>query len=157
MNFDTKRLSQLAGITGPGLDIESESYDMSSQPRRLDERRVPAGTDTGDERQLRLIIRKEARKMIQERLFRQKSVDLHALQKKKSLTEAIAMGFAGPGFGSNDHVLGGPLTSAPGVASRGCASDEAEFEEDRTGLEPDHDRVEFDVDRWVSLAGPRLR
>jgi len=43
------------------------------------------------------------------------SVD--SIQSKKSLTEAIALGFAGIGFGGKSPVLGGPLTSASRLAS----------------------------------------
>jgi hypothetical protein len=140
MNFDTKRLSQLAGISD--CDSDSEVIDVApvtrapmGRPQRLVE-----GQSYGDEKQLRLIIRREARRMIQERL--------QSPSGKKSLTEAIALGFPGMGFGGTSPVLGGPMTSARNVASY----DTSEASDDDSVSD-----VAFDMDRWMALAMPRRR
>jgi hypothetical protein len=88
----------------------------ATAPRRLTEAQKP----TSDEARLREIIRREARRMVSERLGRKplaKDTTVESLQEKKSLTEAITMGFAGVGFGGPSPALGGPLTSARRLAS----------------------------------------
>lgn len=82
---------------------------------------------SADEQKLRALIRREAGKMLQERAS---GTDVTRVQQRKSLTEAITMGFAGIGFGSNRGVLGGPMTSASRFASlyesEDAATDELE-------------------------------
>jgi hypothetical protein len=116
MKFDAKRFSQLAGLPEvpetPGRSKVAGDEPLS-EPRRLTE----AGRPTSDEARLREIIRREARRMVSERLSRKPDASVEDLQQKKSLTEAITMGFAGVGFGGPGPVLGGPLTSARRIAS----------------------------------------
>ena len=86
--------------------------------------------------------------MIQERLSHRSGVNLSALQEKKSLSEAITMGFAGFGFGGTSPVLGGPMTSARSIAS---------FDAEETGDADSSSDLAFDADRWMVLATPRRR
>lgn len=116
MKFDAKRFSQLAGLPeAPEVSSRSKakSDEPVSAPRRLTETRKVKS----DEARLREIIRTEARKMVSERLSRKPVASIEALQQRKSLTEAITMGFAGVGFGGPSPALGGPLTSARRIAS----------------------------------------
>lgn len=114
MEFDTKRFLQLAGI--PDRETAGPS-SVNTAPRPLVEsaRRAPAMS--ADEQKLRTIIRREAKKMISERAAMMANSDVVSVQSKKSLTEAITMGFAGFGFGGKSPVLGGPMTSASKFAS----------------------------------------
>lgn len=149
MDFDTRRLSQLAGISDSDSSSEephrlTASSSGRSRARRLDE----TCQGPSDESQLRLIIRREARRMIQERLSHRSGVNLSALQEKKSLSEAITMGFAGLGFGGTSPVLGGPMTSARSIAS--FDAEEAEGADSSSDLA-------FDADRWMVLATSRRR
>jgi hypothetical protein len=58
-----------------------------------------------------------------------RDVDIVRAQKKKSLNEAIAMGFYGPGFGDNRAaILGGALTSGSRLFSI-TESEEGDLEE----------------------------
>jgi len=107
MEFDTKRMLKLAGVS----DGEATtSKKVVSRPLVESTRRVN-GT-SADEQKLRSLIRREAQKMLSERAARAAKPDVTHVQQKKSLTEAIAMGFAGFGFGGKSPVLGGPMTSA---------------------------------------------
>jgi len=67
--------------------------------------------------------------MLSERTARSTSPSVAGIQQKKSLTEAITMGFAGFGFGGKNPVLGGPMTSA----SRFASLREADAAEDEEG------------------------
>ncbi len=75
--------------------------------------------------------------MLSERTSRSASSSLAGLQQKKSLTEAITMGFAGIGFGGRNGIIGGPMTSASRFASLVEAEveemDESEALEDEEG------------------------
>lgn len=115
MEFDTKRFLKLAGL--PDHDVAASAPAPSSAPRPLVEsaRRAPARS--ADEQKLRSLIRREAQRMISERAAMSASPDVSKLQQKKSLTEAITLGFAGIGFGGKNPVLGGPMTSAKRFAS----------------------------------------
>lgn len=122
MKFDVKRFSQLAGIPdAPAVEPkratraeQRQSPGPVSELRRIDEARP----ERSDEARLREIIRSEARRMVRERFAHGSETLVEALQEKKSLIEAIAMGFAGPGFGGPIGVLGGPLTSARRLFSK---------------------------------------
>lgn len=161
MKFDVKRFSQLAGIPeAPAVEPkratraeQPQSPGPVPEPRRLDEVRV----ERSDEARLREIIRREACRMVRERFARGASVE--ALQEKKSLTEAIAMGFAGPGFGGPSGALGGPLTSARRLAS-GAQVEEGMFpswnpSEMRVGAVMDdvgRDVLELDAEEELGLS-----
>lgn len=124
MEFNSKRFLKLAGLP----DNEPSAHE-SSAPRPLTEsaRRTPAMS--ADEQKLRSLIRREAQRMMSERKSRSGSPNLTNIQQKKSLTEAITMGFAGFGFGGKNPVLGGPMTSA----SRFASLHEADGAEDEEG------------------------
>ena len=122
MEFDSKRLLNLAGIPD-----HEPTAQVRSTPRPLTESARRAPSMSADEQKLRALIRREAGKMLQERAS---GTDVTRVQQRKSLTEAITMGFAGIGFGSNRGVLGGPMTSASRFASlyesEDAATDELE-------------------------------
>lgn len=130
MEFDAKRFLKLAGISddAPAERLGSSTPQPRSASRTLVESaRRPAMSS--DEQKLRSLIRREARKMISERAMRVSSPNVDRVQQRKSLVEAITLGFAGIGFGSNRGVLGGPMTSA----SRFASLYEAEGPEDHEG------------------------
>jgi hypothetical protein len=110
MKFNSQRFCQLAGIretpTAPA------AQPVPAQGRSLNESK--ASPMSADERRLRDIIRAEARRMIAERTG---GTSVESIQSKRSLTEAIALGFAGIGFGGKANILGGPFTSARTVMS----------------------------------------
>lgn len=89
--------------------------------------------------------------MIQERLARQEAGSVRSLQERKSLVEAITMGFAGIGFGpdSSSPVLGGPLTSAPSVVSYNTDLRRSNTDD---GTVESSDALEFSAERWAKLA-----
>lgn len=124
MEFNSKRFLKLAGLP----DNEPVAHERPS-PRPLTEsaRRAPAMS--ADEQKLRSLIRREAQRMLSERTARSTSPSVAGIQQKKSLTEAITMGFAGFGFGGKNPVLGGPMTSA----SRFASLREADAAEDEEG------------------------
>lgn len=107
MEFDTKRMLKLAGVS----DGESTASKKVANRPLVESTRHVNGT-SADEQKLRSLIRREAQKMLGERALRVANPDVSNIQQKKSLTEAITMGFAGFGFGGKSPVLGGPMTSA---------------------------------------------
>lgn len=119
MEFDTKRFLQLAGISDNSTPARAtKTTAPTAQPRQaLVESTSRPATRSSDEDKLRSLIRREARKMISERLQRAANPDIESIQTKKSLTEAITLGFMGLGFGDKSPVLGGPMTSASRFAS----------------------------------------
>ena len=125
MEFNSKRFLKLAGLP----DNEPVAHERPS-PRPLTEsaRRAPAMS--ADELKLRSLIRREAQRMLSERASRSASPSVAGIQQKKSLTEAITMGFAGFGFGGKNPVLGGPMTSA----SRFASLREADVVSDEEGM-----------------------
>lgn len=120
MKFDLDRFSKLAGLE---QDKDSSSSTVSrertnapglmSEGRRQSNRLV---RESADMQKLRAIIRRETAvvlKQMNESRSGIKDRDLIKTQSSKKLTEAIAMGFYGPGFGGNKQsILGGPMTSA---------------------------------------------
>jgi len=71
---------------------------------------APKARESAEITQLRSIIRNEARTMIAEMR--------KASGSKKGLSEALTLGFAGPGFGGDKRVaFAAPLTSARSIAS----------------------------------------
>lgn len=144
MEFDSKRLLKLAGIPD-----HEPTAQVRSTPRPLTESARRAPRMSADEQKLRALIRREAGKMLQERAS---GTDVTRVQQRKSLTEAITMGFAGIGFGSNRGVLGGPMTSAPRFASLY----ESEVEEIDEGPDPDveeGDASEDEIKKEADEAG----
>lgn len=132
MEFNSKRFLKLAGLP----DNESVAHETPA-PRPLTESARRAPVMSADEQKLRSLIRKEAQRMLSERTSRSASSSLAGLQQKKSLTEAITMGFAGIGFGGRNGIIGGPMTSASRFASLVEAEveemDESEALEDEEG------------------------
>lgn len=119
MEFDTKRFLQLAGIpdnSSPAAAAKTAA-PASRAPQALVESALRTPARSSDEDKLRSLIRREARKMISERVQRAANHDIASIQTKKSLTEAITLGFMGLGFGGKSPVLGGPMTSASRFAS----------------------------------------
>jgi hypothetical protein len=121
MEFDRDRLAKLAGIRG------DEAPTQGAQPVRTSEsgiiregRTAPRSSESADVSRLREIIRAETRSMIAEARAQRsaaESGDLQRIQGRRSLREAAAMGFYGPGFaGSPRPVLGGPMSSSGRLA-----------------------------------------
>ena len=113
MKFDADRFSQLAGLPNP---------PKAGTKKPLTEGRTTKAKqgEPAEIKELRRIIRREAKQMVESMKRREVQKDTHTvrkLQKTRSLTEAIAMGFAGPGFGGKSFALGGPMTSARSFAS----------------------------------------
>ena len=153
MEFDAKRFLKLAGISdegdakrpdGPALQPRSATRTLTESARRP--------VMSSDEQKLRSLIRREAQKMISERATRAGNPSIEQIQQRKSLTEAIVMGFAGIGFGSNRGVLGGPMTSA----SRFASLDESETNEgkDGDGLHEDDEARRAAAGRDSDLSEP---
>jgi hypothetical protein len=135
MEFDTKRFLQLAGIadnSSPATAAKTASLSPRTR-QALVESAPKTPARSLDEDNLRSLIRREARKMISERMLRAASHDISSIQTKKSLTEAITLGFMGLGFGGKSPILGGPMTSA----SRFASLDEVLEEEEAAGKEPE--------------------
>lgn len=115
MEFDLDRLAKLAGISGeeakPATKQESAPSalirESASSRRRV--------TESKEVNQLRNIIRRETHSVMREMRAERRSLaegDITNLQEKRSLNEAVAMGFYGPGFGgTRGSVLGGPFGS----------------------------------------------
>ena len=136
MEFDTKRMMKLAGVP----DTEPVASGRSaSRPLVESSRRAPAMS--ADEQKLRSLIRREAGRMLQERAS---GTDVTRVQQRKSLTEAITLGFAGIGFGSNRGVLGGPMTSASRFASLYESEDAATGELEEGDASEDEIKKEAD-------------
>lgn len=133
MEFDSKRFLKLAGLP----DNEPSAVERPS-PRALTESARRAPVMSADEQKLRSLIRKEAQRMLGERTSRSASSNLAGPRQKKSLTEAITMGFAGFGFGGKSPVLGGPMTSA----SRFASLYEADGVEDEEGTLGEADELD---------------
>ncbi len=142
MEFDRDRLAKLAGIRG------DEAPTQGAQPVRTSEsgiiregRTAPRSSESADVSRLREIIRAETRSMIAEARAQRsaaESGDLQLIQGRRSLREAAAMGFYGPGFGGKSFVLSGPMTSASRFASL-KEVDELEETDDKNEMdEPDH-------------------
>jgi len=128
MEFDFKRFSKLAGLSDAVDASSSNDVTPASSAQRLVESTNAKGarssviTESADVKQLRQIVRREAKRMIQERLGQQKNPNVEKVQSKKSLSEAVAMGFAGIGFGGTSPALGGPMTSARRIVSTTSAA-----------------------------------
>ena len=116
MEFDTKRMSKLAGLPDVDVDVKPVVRGRSSL-KQLTESAKQTPAMSADEQKLRSLIRREAQRMPSERVSRSTNPDVTGIQQKRSLTEAIAMGFAGFGFGGKSPVLGSPMTSASRFAS----------------------------------------
>ena len=121
MEFDRDRLAKLAGIRGDEAPTQGAQPVMTSASGIIREGRTarrPA--ESADVRRLREIIRAETRSMIAEARAQRsvaESGDLQRIQGRRSLREAAAMGFYGPGFGGKSFILGGPMTSASRFSS----------------------------------------
>lgn len=136
MEFDSKRFLKLAG-----LPDNEPAVSERPAPRPLTESARRAPVMSADEQKLRSLIRREAQRMLSERALRPVGSNLARAQQKKSLTEAITMGFAGFGFGGKSPVLGGPMTSASRFASLREA-DGVEDEEGTLGEADDMDEAD---------------
>ena len=139
MEFNSKRFLKLAGLP----DAEPVAQVRPS-PRPLTEsaRRSPAMS--ADEQKLRSLIRREAQRMISERATRTANPSVAAIQQKKSLTEAITMGFAGFGFGGKSPVLGGPMTSTSRFASLSEAEKDIEELDETDAFDDAEGTLEMD-------------
>lgn len=142
MEFNEKRFLQLAGIHSKEAANSSEQRTEPTERRSLTESAKRAPAASSDEQKLRALIRREAQKMISERAVRAANPDVARIQQKKSLTEAITMGFAGIGFGGRNGVLGGPMTSASRFAS--LVESEVEELDEAEGVEDEEGTLEAD-------------
>ena len=118
MKFDTDRFAKLAGL--PASDKaesaapkSSASRSVMTEARRVARAQAPLLNESAEVQKLRAIIRREALSVIKE----MREGALSRVQGKKSLNEAVTMGFYGPGFGGKSFILGGPMTSASRFAS----------------------------------------
>ena len=98
-------------------DDRSRAYRAS---KLSESRSIHRSSESADVSRLREIIRSETRSMIAEARAQRalaESGDLQRIQGRRSLREAAAMGFYGPGFaGSPRPVLGGPMSSSGRLA-----------------------------------------
>ena len=105
MEFDPDRLAKLAGISGSDAATTTAApHTPASAPGGLiresaaSSRRAPESKEV---KQLRQLIRAEASQMIRE---------MRSQRAGSRLSESVAMGFYGPGFGdSRQGILGGPM------------------------------------------------
>lgn len=142
MEFNEKRFLQLAGIHSKESVSPSAQRAEPAERRPLTESAKRASAMSPDEQKLRALIRREAQKMISERATRTANPNVARIQQKKSLTEAITMGFAGIGFGGRNGVLGGPMTSASRFAS--LVESEVEELDEVEGAEDEEGTLEAD-------------
>lgn len=127
MDFDTDRFAKLAGLPSskthspaPKAPDRSEHAVRSVMTESHSRKSSDHIHESAEIKKLRSIIRREALsvlKQMNESKLAVRDTDLLKAQKRKSLTEAVTMGFYGPGFGGKSFVLGGPMTSASGFAS----------------------------------------
>lgn len=146
MEFSTKRFLQLAGIRDLPEVTTPASHASPSQPRQLVESAKRTPVESSDEQKLRTLIRSEAQRMLSERITRYTNPDITKIQQKKSLTEAITMGFTGIGFGGKTPALGGPLTSARMTFTNLVSEAEETSEEDKLEELDETDKVEESED-----------
>lgn len=118
MEFDPDRLAKLAGISGtePASKPAVKQAPASSGLIRESAALRKHSSESKEVKQLRQLIRTEASQVIREMKAERLALaegDLTRLQTRRSLSEAVAMGFYGPGFaGSRASTLGGPMTSS---------------------------------------------
>jgi hypothetical protein len=150
MKFDTDRFARLAGLDNkrdakPTHQAPTQRSVMTEGSLRRDSKSQLNESD--DMKKLRSIIRRETLvvlKQMNESSLAVRDVDIVRAQKKKSLNEAIAMGFYGPGFGDNRAaILGGALTSGSRLFSI-TESEEGDLEE--VGGSPDPESPDYDRD-----------
>lgn len=118
MKFDTDRFARLAGLDSK-RDVKSTHQAPTQRSVMTEGSRRSASksqlNESDDMKKLRSIIRRETLvvlKQMNESSLAVRDIDVVRAQKKKSLNEAIAMGFYGPGFGdSRASILGGAMTS----------------------------------------------
>lgn len=134
MEFDPDRLAKLAGISGaePASKPAVKQAPASSGLIRESAALRKHSSESKEVKQLRQLIRTEASQVIREMKAERRALaegDLTRLQTRRSLNEAVAMGFYGPGFaGSRASTLGGPMTSSGRLSSR-------LFENDGAGID----------------------
>lgn len=122
MEFDRDRLAKLAGIRGedaPTTAAPQAPVRRSEPGGLIREGRAAAARrplrESAEVQQLRGIIRRETRSVMREMAAERAAIregNITQLQTRRSLKEAVAMGFYGPGFGdSRQGILGGPIRS----------------------------------------------
>jgi hypothetical protein len=120
MEFDPDRLAKLAGISG-AEPVSKPAAKQAPAPSGLIRESAASSRRSHESRevkQLRQLIRTEASQVIREMRAERRALaegNITRLQTRRSLTEAVAMGFYGPGFGDpRAPVLGGPIGSRTG-------------------------------------------
>lgn len=105
MEFDPDRLAKLAGISGaePVSTPKPAAKQAPAASGLIRESAAPRrrSPESKEVRQLRQLIRTEASQVIREMRAERRALaegDLTRLQTRRSLNEAVAMGFYGPGF-----------------------------------------------------------